>query len=359
MSGSDDREKMTVEEAGAKGGKARMEKMTPEERREVARRAAQARWGTKEEKEVVVAPHNGIIKLGELQLPCSVLPDGTRVLHERGVMKALGIARSGYASNRAKEAAGDGAALPLFVAPINLKPFVDLELAEVLRSPIWYRPASGTHSGIPHKGIRAEVLPRICNVWLKARDEGVLRGKQLAVAACADIIVRGLAEVGIIALVDEVTGYQFVRPNDELRRILERYISKELARWVHTFQPDFYREMYRLRSWTLDPTSHRKPGAVAKYTINLVYDRIHPDLLRELKQSRAGWEDAGGSKGGKLHQFLTVDAGHPRLKQHLEGVIQIMRFANDWDQLMYRMDVSYPKINETRSIPFPEPEDDD
>lgn len=195
-------------------------------------------------------------------------------------------------------------------------------------------------------------------MYLAARRAGVVTSpNQKKVAIACEVLLSALAQVGIDSLIDEATGYQFVRPNDELRKILERYISRELAKWVHTFQPDFYRQMYRLRSWELNPDSHRKPGAVAKYTIDLVYDRIHPDLLRELKQTRAEWEDSGGKRGGKLFQFLTVDAGHPRLKQHIEGVIQIMRFSKNWNQFIYRMGVAYPRINETRLLPFPDDDD--
>lgn len=100
---SENQEPATVQEAGAKGGKARARNMTVEQRREAASVAAKARW----QKDVVIAPHNGVIKIaspsadGEaLEMPCSVLADGTRVLHERGVMKALGVTRSGTTAKR-------------------------------------------------------------------------------------------------------------------------------------------------------------------------------------------------------------------------------------------------------------------
>ena len=72
-------------------------------------------------------------------------------------MKVLGVGRSGSAHNRAKKDAEEegGAALPLFVAASNLKPFIDLELAMVLQSHIWFRPSTEAGTGIPHKGVRA------------------------------------------------------------------------------------------------------------------------------------------------------------------------------------------------------------
>ena len=234
MSDHENQEKATVQEAGAKGGRARAENMTSEQRRAAARKAAEERWrqvaketGTSE------ATVTGELRIGELTIPCAVLNDGTRVLSETGVVKALGLYRSGAVQAREKESAEPGAQLPLFVANKNIKPFVEKDLADVLTKPIWYvLPGGGTR----HKGVKAEVIPRICDVWLKARDAKKLRGKrQDIVAAKADLIVRALAHVGITALVDEATGYQDYRARDALAKILEVFIAKEIRKWVSTF----------------------------------------------------------------------------------------------------------------------------
>lgn len=202
------------------------------------------------------------------------------------------------------------------------------------------------------------MLPLVCNVYLAARRDKKLTHKQKHIAEACEVLLSALAQVGIDALVDEATGFQYARQRDALQRLLERYISSELARWVLTFDDDDYREMYRLRGWTLDPESSKKPGAVGKYTVDLVYDRIHPDLLTELKRSKAGWEENGGRKWGKLHQFLTTSQGHPRLRQHLEGVTVLMRVSRTWPEFYERLDTIYPRINQTMRIPFPEPDDD-
>jgi len=41
--------------------------------------------------------------------------------------------------------------------------------------------------------------------------------------------VRTLAKVGIVALVDEATGYQRDREKDELCKILEAFVAKRIA----------------------------------------------------------------------------------------------------------------------------------
>jgi hypothetical protein len=329
------------------GGKASAESLTPEERKERAKKAAGARWG----KDLPRATHGSEDRpliISDIQIPCYVLEGGQRVIVQAGMIEALGMKKGG-SSHRG------GTRLAKFASQDRLKDFVTQELIARTQEPIKFLTTGGTLAF----GFDADILADLCEAVLEAKKKDRLTAKQEHIAERCWILFRGFARVGIVALIDEVTGYQFVRPNDELRKFLERYISKELAKWVLTFQPDFYRQMYRLRSWELNPDSHKKPGAVAKYTVDLVYDRIHPSLLTELKQTRTEWEGGGGKKGGKLFQFLTVDAGHPRLKQHIEGVIQVMRFSKDWNQFMYRMGVAYPKINETPLLAFRDDDDDE
>src|ERR1039458_3908866 len=186
--------------------------------------------------------------LGELQIPgldpipCAVLEDGTRVLSERGVNKVLGRSHGGR-DFRQKKAGGE---LPVFIAGERLKPFISDALALVASNPIIY--AQGKGGGVAH-GVQAGVLPQICDVWLKARDAKVLSLKQLPIARKADILMRGLAHVGVIALIDEATGYQVDRDKAELHAILAAYIAKELMPWTSRFPLDFYKEMFRLRNW--------------------------------------------------------------------------------------------------------------
>ena len=326
MNDSDNKGRGTasVQEAGAKGGKARAENMTAEQRREAAQRAAMARW----QKEPVVAPHNGVIKVADIEMPCSVLADGTRVLHERGVMKALGVTRSGSIRGT-KDASDGGAQLPLFVAQKSLIPYLDAELSEVLKQPIWYRPPSGPNSGRPHKGIRAEMLPKICNVWLKARDAGVLGKAQLIVAANADIINRGLAEVGITALVDEATGFQDVRAKDALAKILERFVAKEIQPYLTTFPLDFFRELCRLRGMPF-PENMRLPPYFGKLVNRLVYCRLAPGVLAELQHKNPVTEN--GRRKNKNSKWLTPTVGHPKLLQLLGSEVTLMRMSETYDE---------------------------
>ena len=59
---------------GRKGGKVRAERLTPAERSESARRAAEKRWG----RSWVQATHAGTLIVGDMELEVAVLEDGTR-----------------------------------------------------------------------------------------------------------------------------------------------------------------------------------------------------------------------------------------------------------------------------------------
>jgi hypothetical protein len=341
---TDEREKETVQEAGAKGGRSRAENMTPEERREAARRAAEARWllAGKQPK-TPVATHTGDLRIGDLEISCAVLSDGTRVLSETGIVNALGLYRSGAVHTREKDASEPGAQLPLFVANKNIKPFVDKDLADVLTHPIWYTPVG---SGTKHKGVKAEVIPQICNVWLNARDAGVLRGKrQSLVAVKADIIMRALAHVGITALVDEATGYQDDRDRRALAEILEAFIAKELRKWVNTFPPDFYKEMFRLRNIPYTGKVQR-PRFIGHLTNDLVYARLAPGVLKKLREKNPVLDN--GRRRNRHHQWLTEDIGVPELREHLKSVTTLMRATpgNDWDTFYSMLNRALPKFKE-------------
>lgn len=329
----------------SKGGKARAEQLTPEERSEIAKRAAEARWGT----DVPRATHEGEIQIGDLIISCAVLPGELRVLSETDVVNAFGLYRSGALHTRQRQEEGR-AHLPLFLAHKNLIPFVDQELSDVLTKPVWYLPPKGATR---HKGVYAKLIPSICDVWLRARDSGVLKTKtQKAAAVKADILMRGLAHVGIIALVDEATGYQADRAADALERILQAFISKELCKWVRTFPPEFYRELFRLRNIDASEFSPKRPQYVGHLTNDVIYKRLAPGVLKRLKEVTP--RDDNGRPKHQLHRRLTPDKGHPKLREHLASVVTMMKLSETWDQFYEMLERIHPVWTPQRRLEFRE-----
>ncbi len=205
-------------------------------------------------------------------------------------------------------------------------------------------------------GIDARNLSKVCNVWLKARDAGnVLTKPQERIAIAADILVRGFAETGIVALVDEATGYQDVRAKDALAKILEAFIAKELRKWVSTFPLDYYKELFRLRGWkfpNLPADQRKRPILVGRLTNDIIYDRLAPGVREELHRLTPR-NDKGRLKH-KLFQRLTKDIGHPKLREHLASVVALMRASDKWTQFMSMLNRALPRYSDTPYLPFEE-----
>jgi hypothetical protein len=318
----------------AKGGIARKDALSPARRKEIAQRAAAKRW------KMPAATHDGTLTLGDVSIPCAVLEDGTRVLSRRGVNVALGRGRGGSEYRQ-----DGGAELPGFVAAANLSPFVSSELAAALAKPIEYLPGHGGRSAF---GLEASCLPMLCDVWLEARKAGVLTRRQSRVAIQAEMLIRALAQVGIVALVDEATGYQELRDKKALQALLDKYLRKELAAWAKRFPDEFYKEMFRLRGWRWPVPSARRPGAVGNYTNDLVYERLAPGILEQLEARNP--KDERGNRKGRHHQLLTDDVGHPALSQHLHAVIGLMRASSGWDQFYRMINRAFPKKGATMEL---------
>jgi P63C domain-containing protein len=330
----------------SKGGKARANKLSAERRSEIAKKASAARWLPQALAEAPLSFDNG------LEIQCAVLEvDGqpVRLLSQNGFLLALGIRKGGKLSEQAREGVNSGARLPLFVAHKELKPFIDNDLISVLENPIRYRTLRG--SGVVH-GIRAEMIPRVCEIWLNARDAHALTEFQKRIAAKADILIRGLARVGIIALVDEATGYQYIREKRSLAKILEDFISKELAIWVKTFPDDYYKELFRLKGWPVENALDRRPAVVGRYTLDLVYDRLGPGIKEELLKITP--KDDKGRLKHHLHRRLTENHGYIKLREHLAVVIALMKTSEDWADLKWKIDIVKEKHGETPILPFSE-----
>ena len=275
------------------------------------------------------------LHIGDIEIPCYVLEGETRVLSQRGFLSGIGRSES-----RPARPANGGKHLPDFLAAKNLLPFIDAELTAA-STPIRFQPPGG---GAAAFGYRATLLPKICDVYLAARAAGALYPNQRHIAERCEILLRGLATVGIISLVDEATGYQRIREERALATILERFIAVELQLWTRTFPYVFYEQIFRLKGWG-NAAGVNPPSVVGHYTNDLVYDRLAPGVLAELRSRNPvlpqGW------RRNRHHQWFTSEYGHPRLKEHLEGVTALMRAAESWDAFRRSMDHVYPKLNNT------------
>ncbi len=296
-------------------------------------------------KVIAGAPDKPLV-IDDIEIPCYVLEDETRVFSQRGVFIGLGASRGG--GGRRGNA---GAQLPRIMASKTIYPFISKELMLALNSPILFQNPLG--GGTAH-GYPATILVDICEAMLAAQDAGALLPSQKHIAGRCDILVRGLATVGVIGLVDEATGYQQIREERALAKILEKFIAKELQEWTRTFPFEFYEQICRLKKWP-DIYSVKRPGVIGRYTNEFVYDRLAPGVLEELKQKNPVLPQ--GYRRYRHHQWLSPVVGHPKLRDHLAGVIALMRISPSWDVFKRHIKRAYPKPGEQTLMNIEKPDE--
>ncbi|NEP54515.1 MAG: hypothetical protein F6K65_39265, partial [Moorea sp. SIO3C2] len=160
------------------------------------------------ETEVFEATHRGYLNIAGTEIPCAVLSNGKRIISQTGIFKAFDRPRKG-------EKRQEG--LPSIIGAANLLPYVTDEVREKGKA-IYYSHTNGKVAS----GYDAELIPLVCELYITAdeADPRLLVTSQQNIVQRAKIIIRALAKVGITALIDEATGYQYDREKDELQRLL-------------------------------------------------------------------------------------------------------------------------------------------
>ena len=289
------------------------------------------------------AAYKGVLAIGELEIPCFVLDDGRRVISGRGMTTAIGMK-------------GRGQGIARIASHRMLNTNKNRGLALAIENPIYFT-GGPLRGGV---GYEAIVLQELCEAILAARDEGQLKTDQeIRYGRFADMLIRAFARVGIIALVDEATGYQEIRDRKALQDILDRYLLAEHAKWAKCFPDRFYKEIFRLRGWQWQGMKVNRPQVVGHYTNDIVWDRLAPGVRAELEKINP--KNESGKRPTKHHQWLTDDVGHPALQEHLTGVTVLMNSVVEstppkrgWNEFMRRLQRVFPKVNVNLELPFEE-----
>jgi hypothetical protein len=330
---------LSVSEIAAMGGKARAAKLTSEQKSEQGRRAVEARWG----KDLPQATHGSPdrpLRIANVEIPCYVLADGRRVIVQSGMFTALDISQG--TANR-----GQGDRLTKFISGKAISLYVPDRLRSMIIDPIRFTTTAG---GLAY-GYEGTVLADLCDAVLEARKMGKLNYQTEHVAAQCELLVRGFARVGIIALIDEATGFQYDRPRRDLEEYLKKFLSESLVRWARTFPNDYFKHLCRLKGVDLRPDM-RLPQYFGHVTNDLVYRRIAPGLLRALKERRT----ERGRPSNKLHWWTSDELGHPALLLHLGTVVGLMKIHTNYDDFYAQLDTIAPVYPEVPGL-FDDPAD--
>ena len=261
------------------------------------------------------ATHEGILPLASKDLNVAVLNDGTRIISQAAVFKAFGRTKRGRGSEDIRVLNR-----PAFLDAKNLQPYVNKDLEGVLKT-ITFESMSGQEI----EGYNAEILPKMCEVYLDARADGALLKQQEPLARASEILLLALANVGITALVDEATGYQLDRKHDALRLLLSKYIEEGLQKWIHTFPDTFFAELDKLYG-NEKTTSRSRPQYYGRFINKYVYDPIEHGYVKA-KLDELNITDEG-KRRARFHQWLT-DEGRTILTRQIGKVEGIMEMCDD------------------------------
>lgn len=282
-----------------------------------AQKAANERWHPT----IPKATHSGVLIIAGKEIACDVLENGQRVLRHGTFSRAMGRAKSRSEDlERARTLK-----MPVFVCANNLTPYLEQHFPEGGEQ-IFYKGIDGRKL----IGYDASLLPCVCKVYVQAEYDGILQKQQIPIASVCRSILFGLANVGIIALVDDATGYVEQRSRDELQKILEKYISEELREWTKKFPNSFFKNVYRLHGWEYPKIGKNHPQYIGKIINKYIYERLPPGVLEALKNKNP--QNENGNRKYRHHQFLTENVGDDNLQKQITQVITLMKVSNDMDE---------------------------
>ncbi len=297
------------------------------------------------DKEVLNANFSGVISLGDLEINCAVLPNGERVLSQADFLRSIGRSRSPKAGRGILSTLNT---LPFFLQAKALEPFIDEELA-ASTNPVFYTVGDANREQV---GYKAELLPKVCEVYLKLRDSSLLTDGKVPkthahiIKAC-DALMRGLAYTGIVALVDEATGYQNVREKDALQQIIDKFLKDEARKWSKTFPDEFWHKLIKVKGYP-GYMALQRPAFVGHWVNDIIYSRLAPGVAKRLKEVNPRSEK--GHRKNKHHQHLSSDHGVPELKTHLTRVMTLMDASSNDAEFKRLLNRSLPKYGNTLEL---------
>jgi len=256
----------------------------------------------------ITAEYVGEIKIGDIEIKCAVLSNEKRVFFQREVVGALTGNKKG--------------GLERYLKSKNLQPYVP----EKFKGEKWDQGIIRFESGgFEAHGFEAEDLIDICNMYINAQNNGELFKSQESLARQSQIIVNAFAKTGVIAVIDEATGYQKSRKKDALRLLVQSYIIEEAREWMKEFPDEFFVELDRIYD-NPQTTPQRRPKYYGKFINTYIYEPIEKGMVLE-KLNKLNPVGERGTRKKRLHQFLNEQKGIMVLRNRIGKVTALLQIS--------------------------------
>lgn len=318
------------------GGLARAEKLPPKERKAIASRAAKARWEAArlETKQIEDPNHipealcEGEMEIGSVQIECYVLDNQKRVISKRGMAKALGMrSEGGNVFMRAMGRKGIGSV-------------IEENLRQKLDNPIIFKALT---SDLAH-GFDATVLIDICDSIIEAAKNKKLGPNQESLALQAEIIIRASAKLGIVALVDDATGFIADKRRQQYKELFKEFIKEEVSWYQSEFPDQLFDVMYKIYGLPRRADAKNHPRFFAKFIRKYIYQPLANSngAILEMLDEKNPVVYASGGRRYKMFQFLSDVVGLPALRAHLWQVIGIGNASKGKAQFEKNFTTAFP-----------------
>jgi len=192
------------------------------------------------------------------------------------------------------------------------------------------------------KGLPADVMIELCQGFVAALQASFdpttvtkMTDRQREMAVKASVFLSACAKVGLEALIDEATGYQYERAEDALQVKLRAFIADELRAWEKTFPDELWVEFGRLTGWK--GSLHSRPKWWGKLVIEMIYDTLDPDVAEYIKANRP-------PTGIHWHRQLTENIGARQLVSRCYEVIGMAKTCQDMRELRDKVAEHYGRF---------------
>ncbi|MGI9491266.1 MAG: P63C domain-containing protein [Geminicoccaceae bacterium] len=323
--------------------------LSDEERSERAKRAAEARWAKRaaekpEEStltemdlqkveaieantDIPTAVHRGELNIIGMSVPCYVLENGVRVIGRTSATEVLTGIKG-------------GGALEKYIAVRALEPFIPKDLVLERMVPFRLPEVEGLEKAV--KGLPADLFIDVCQGFVTALEYHFRRDsphprltpRQQQMAIQASLFLSACAKVGLEALIDEATGYQYEREADALQVKLAAFLEGEMRKWEKTFPDELWQEFGRLTGWKGQLS--KRPKYWGKLVMELIYEKLDADVAKWLK------DHAPTPKHGQnYHQWLSGQYGLKKLVEHIWMIIGMARTCESMRELRDKVNAMY------------------
>jgi hypothetical protein len=275
------------------------------------------------------AQYPGVLVIGELEIPVYVLNDGRRVISRTGALTVL--------------AGRGGGNLECYLRVATLKPYVPADLAGNM--------IQFTMPGVVNKivfGLSAEAFLDVCRAYMRAREDGALTDRQTEIAIKSGMFLAACANVGLIALIDEVTGFQYLREQDALQVKLKLFLEDEMRKWEKTFPDELWKEFGRLTNWR--GQLHQRPKYWGHLVMELIYEYLDPDVGEWLRKNAPKPQHAQN-----YHHWMSGQYGLKKLIEHIWMVIGMASACETMAELKRKMAEKYGRIPIQYTLFLPPP----